>query len=55
LINHEDIIEKLEELASDAERESMHEDMHSAKSILLSGYISGIRDAIKLVEEVNGN
>jgi hypothetical protein len=43
------IIEKLEELASSAERESLCGNTTSFRAAQLRGYIEGLRDAMKLI------
>ena len=48
------IIEKLEQLASQAERESMCANTMHLRSIQLRGYIEGLRDAMKLMEADDG-
>jgi hypothetical protein len=49
----EDITEKLEQLASAAERESMCANTMHLRSIQLRGYIEGLRDAMKVFNGEN--
>lgn len=49
----ESIIEKLEQLASAAERESMCEHTTGFRASRLMGYVEGLRDAMKLMRPGN--
>jgi hypothetical protein len=44
-----EVIEKLEQLASQAEREMMGANTMHLRSIQLRGYVEGLRDAMKVM------
>jgi hypothetical protein len=49
-LTSETIVEKLEQLASQAERESMCGHTTGFRAARLRGYIEGLRDVMKLME-----